>query len=74
MSSVTTASAIFGPLLANGLFAFFISPAAPVQLPGAPFFAGALLMMLALAFTMRNVVGAEGKRYPAEGVRELHHA
>src|SRR4029077_13188346 len=40
MTSVMTAAAIVGPLLANGSFALFIRPDAPLNLPGAPFFFG----------------------------------
>ena len=36
------------PLIATQLFAFFTAPEAPVQLPGAPFFAGSVFMALAL--------------------------
>ena len=43
MTSVMTATAIFAPPLANGLFAFFIGPGAPLIIPGAPFFLGSIL-------------------------------
>jgi DHA1 family tetracycline resistance protein-like MFS transporter len=75
VASVVTASAIFGPLIANGLFAYFIGPRAPVFLPGVPFFSGAVLILVALTLTWRNIVGRQPARYPpADGVRELHHA
>jgi DHA1 family tetracycline resistance protein-like MFS transporter len=55
VASVNTGAAILGPLLATGLFAFFVGPAAPVALPGAPFFAGSLLFIAALVLAVRNV-------------------
>jgi DHA1 family tetracycline resistance protein-like MFS transporter len=54
MTSVMTAAAIFGPLLANGSFALFISPEAPLSLPGAPFFLNSLLCLGALFLAWRG--------------------
>jgi MFS transporter, DHA1 family, tetracycline resistance protein len=48
MTSVMTGAAIVGPLVANGLFALFIGPQAPVTLPGAPFLLGSVLCLAAL--------------------------
>ncbi len=53
MTSVMTAAAIAGPLVANGSFAWFISPGAPLNLPGAPFFVGSALCAVALWFARR---------------------
>jgi DHA1 family tetracycline resistance protein-like MFS transporter len=53
MTSVMTAAAIVGPLIANGSFALFISPGAPLSLPGAPFFVGSALCGVALWFARR---------------------
>jgi DHA1 family tetracycline resistance protein-like MFS transporter len=54
MTSVMTASAIVAPLVANGSFAVFISPRSPVSLPGAPFFLGSLLCVVALVLAWRG--------------------
>ena len=54
MTSVMTAAAIVGPLVANGSFAVFISPDAPVNLPGAPFFLGSMLCVAALGLAWRG--------------------
>jgi DHA1 family tetracycline resistance protein-like MFS transporter len=54
VTSVMTGTAIVGPPLANGLFAVAISPEAPVYLPGAPFFLGALLCLGALLLALRQ--------------------
>ena len=55
MTSVMTGSAIVGPPVANGLFAVFISPQAPIALPGAPFFLGAVLCLAALWLASRQI-------------------
>lgn len=54
LASVMTGTAIVGPPIANGLFAVFISPLAPVVLPGAPFFLGSVLCLAALALAVRH--------------------
>ena len=49
LTSLTSLTAIFSPLIfTGGLFSFFTSEAAPIHLPGAPFFLGALLFGLSL--------------------------
>jgi len=54
LSSLASVTGILGPPLATGLFAWFIGPSAPVHLPGAPFFSGALLTILAMAVGVRS--------------------
>jgi DHA1 family tetracycline resistance protein-like MFS transporter len=54
MTSVMTAAAIVGPLVANGSFALFISPQSPLTLPGAPFFLGSVLCLAALVLAWRG--------------------
>ena len=53
-TSVMTASAIVGPPIASGLFSLFISAQAPVQVPGAPFYFGAVLCLAALLLARRQ--------------------
>lgn len=48
LSSLRSITSTLGPLLATSLFSYFISPAAPLEVPGASFFAGAGLLMIAL--------------------------
>jgi DHA1 family tetracycline resistance protein-like MFS transporter len=55
LTSLISVTSIIGPLFMTRLFSFFTSPAAPFQLPGAPFFAGAFLMMLSVLFTYRSL-------------------
>lgn len=47
MTSVMSLTSIFGPLIMNGLFAYFTSDKAPVILPGAPMLLGSLLILIA---------------------------
>jgi DHA1 family tetracycline resistance protein-like MFS transporter len=54
VASVTTGTAIVGPLVANGLFATLIIPQAPIELPGAPFFLGCVLCLVALFIAARR--------------------
>jgi DHA1 family tetracycline resistance protein-like MFS transporter len=73
MTSVMTGTAVIGPPLANGLFALSISAAAPVQVPGAPFFLGSVLCLLALWLASRQLTAQraaareQGSRLPAAG-------
>jgi MFS transporter, DHA1 family, tetracycline resistance protein len=62
LSSVMTGTAIVGPPLANGLFALSIAPSAPVAVPGAPFFVGSLLCLVALWFARRILPQASPAR------------
>ena len=53
-TSLTSLTAIFSPLIfTSGLFSFFTSAAAPVILPGAPFFLGSLLFLVSLGLLVR---------------------
>ncbi len=53
LASLMGATGIVGPLVANGLFAYFTGPNAPVQGPGVAFYLGALLFVVALVVTRR---------------------
>ena len=53
-TSLTSLTAIFSPLIFTaGLFSFFTSAAAPIILPGAPFFLGSLLFLVSLVLLVR---------------------
>jgi len=52
LTSLLSLSAVIAPLISTGLFGYFIS-AAPLSVPGAPFFAGSLLMAAALLVMVR---------------------
>jgi len=53
-TSLTSLTAIFSPLIFTaGLFSFFTSDAAPIMLPGAPFFLGSVLGAVSLVVLAR---------------------
>lgn len=53
LASLGSLAGILGPLLATGLFGYFISDKAPAHLPGAAFFASSLLVFLGLLLALR---------------------
>ena len=55
LGSLTSVAGIMGPPVATSLFGFFISPAAPVHLPGAAFFFSAALMVAALLMARHSL-------------------
>jgi len=57
LTSLQGMTAIFAPLLMTRLFAWFAGPRAPRPLPGAPFFAAALLAVVALGLFARLSAG-----------------
>jgi DHA1 family tetracycline resistance protein-like MFS transporter len=69
MSSVMTGSAIIGPPLANGLFALSISSQAPVEVPGAPFFLGMLLCLVAFWLASRGECVNQRSAFDLVGAR-----
>jgi DHA1 family tetracycline resistance protein-like MFS transporter len=54
LSSLASLAGIVGPVLATGLFGYFISARAPVHMPGAAFFSGSIMMLLALLLALRS--------------------
>jgi len=48
VSSITGLTSIAGPPIWTGLFGYFVSPAAPIIIPGAAFFVSALVFFVAL--------------------------
>ncbi len=55
LTSLMSLASIIGPLVMNNLFFYFTHSAAPVQLPGAPFFLGALLIALSTVIAYRTL-------------------
>jgi len=53
LASMTNLTSIFGPPIWTGLFGFFVSPAAPVIIPGAAFFASAIVFVVVLVLAQR---------------------
>jgi DHA1 family tetracycline resistance protein-like MFS transporter len=60
LASLMSATAIVGPLLMTNLFAYFTSKHASVYLPGAPFLAGSLLVLLSAILAFRSLKNQEG--------------
>lgn len=54
--SVQSLAQLVGPFLFTLTFSYFISPASPVQLPGAPFLLASLLLVAALGIAVRVTV------------------
>jgi len=54
LSSLASLAGILGPVLATALFGYFISARAPVRVPGAAFFCGSMLMLIALLLALRS--------------------
>ena len=54
LTSLTSLTNIIAPILFNTLlFSYFISDEAPVQVPGAPFFVGVVLLIISLVIALR---------------------
>jgi MFS transporter, DHA1 family, tetracycline resistance protein len=60
LSSLGSLTGVIAPLLGTYLFGFFTSPAAPVQIPGAAFFAAAIFTGIGLMLAVRTFA-----KYPA---------
>ncbi|ADB40859.1 TCR/Tet family MFS transporter [Spirosoma linguale] len=55
LTSLTSTTSIFGPLIMTNLFSFFTSPAAPVYLPGAPFYLASVLVIISAILSRRGL-------------------
>lgn len=53
LTSLMSLTSIFAPLISTQLFGLFTGDGAPMELPGAPFFAGAVFFLLALVAVRR---------------------
>lgn len=54
LASMTNLTSIAGPPIWTGLFGYFVSPAAPIIVPGAAFFGAALVFFAALLLALRR--------------------
>ena len=55
--SILALTGIIGPLIFGAMYGFFISPQAPINLPGAPFLLAAILMATSLILAVRVTRG-----------------
>lgn len=70
LSSLQSMTSIVGPVIATTTFAFFTSPRAPIQLPGAPFLLGAAMgvataVLATLAMLQRRRSDPQSQGQPA---------
>jgi DHA1 family tetracycline resistance protein-like MFS transporter len=70
LSSLASVAGIIAPPVMTGLFGYFISPRAPMHLPGVAFFFGSALIFCALLLALRSF-----RKHPpgVENVRNEHH-
>jgi len=54
LASLGSVAGVVAPPLATGLFGWFIGPSAPAAIPGMPFFASALMMVIAMILARRS--------------------
>jgi DHA1 family tetracycline resistance protein-like MFS transporter len=64
LTSLMSATSIFGPPLMTGLFARFTRPSAPVHFPGAPFMMGAILLLISALLAFRSLHGGRSAISP----------
>jgi DHA1 family tetracycline resistance protein-like MFS transporter len=55
VASINSLSAVVSPPIWTGIFAYFVSPAAPVIIPGAAFDGSALVFLAALFVAVRTM-------------------
>ena len=55
LTSLMSLTAIVGPLLMTGIFAYFTAPDAPIYLPGAAMLTGAVLTIISTLLAYRNL-------------------
>ena len=55
LTSLMSATAIVGPLLMTGIFAYFTAPDAPFYFPGAAMLTGAILTLISTLLAYRNL-------------------
>lgn len=65
LTSLASVAGILGPPMCTSLFGYFISDKAPVHLPGAAFFASAILSFIALVLAIRTLRKVTPRSGPA---------
>jgi len=55
LTSLMSATTIFAPVIMTSLFAYFTSTKTPFLFPGAPFFVGAILVLISTALAYRSM-------------------
>jgi DHA1 family tetracycline resistance protein-like MFS transporter len=83
ITSLLSLTGVIGPLIATNVFSYFIGENAPIELPGASFFLGALFtvgaMLLAQRLFVRLPVSPDqtgqsmDENTPSDGIHTLPH-
>ncbi|WP_018342656.1 TCR/Tet family MFS transporter [Cytophaga aurantiaca] len=60
LTSLMSVTSIIGPPLMNNLFSYFTGEGAPIELPGAPFLLGALMIAASVYLSVRTLRKYEG--------------
>ncbi len=55
LTSLMSLTAIFGPVIMTSIFAYYTSDDNPIDLPGAPFLLGALMVIISLFITLSSL-------------------
>ena len=61
LTSLMSVTTIIGPLMMNNLFSYFTGKDAPIELPGAPFIAGALMVAVSVYLSVQALRKYEEK-------------
>jgi len=62
LTSLMSATSIFGPLMMTGIFAYFTAKEAPVYFPGAPFILGGFLTLISMFWAMKSLSSYSPKK------------
>jgi len=54
LTSLTSTTSIFGPLIMTNLFSYFTAQSAPIYFPGAPYLLGAVLTLISAGLAWRG--------------------
>jgi DHA1 family tetracycline resistance protein-like MFS transporter len=65
--SILALTGVIGPLIFGSLFGYFISPQAPINLPGAPFLLSALLMIVSIFIALKATRSASSRTMSSSG-------
>jgi DHA1 family tetracycline resistance protein-like MFS transporter len=71
LTSLMSLTTIIGPLIMNGVFAYFTSDKAPFHLPGMHFLIGALCMLMAVIIASRVLSRKKGEGPMEEPIQSL---
>ncbi|MFI5205892.1 MAG: TCR/Tet family MFS transporter, partial [Candidatus Paceibacterales bacterium] len=62
LTSLMSATSIFGPLMMTGIFAYFTAKTEPIYFPGAPFILGGFLTLIGMFWAMKSLASYNPKK------------